>query len=121
MRIGLHKLEVVTFKETQKPLLSTSSNVIMLYTTKGFFIILFENILFLKESCARNGCLWLLTKTRRSLGLAFNTYLCMIFQQQCSLLNTLPIEKVSMSHFFSFSRYQTKKVITLLLKQLTKP
>ena len=43
---------------------------------------------------------------------------CMIFPLKCSLFDTPSMDKVLMSYFFSFSRYQTKCVIEFLFRQL---
>ena len=45
---------------------------------------------------------------------------CMIFPKKCSLFKTLSMGKVSMSYFFSFSRYRTKSkcIIKFLFRQL---
>ena len=40
------------------------------------------------------------------------------YKKKCSLFNSLSIDKVSMSHLISFSRYQTKCVIKFLFRQL---
>ena len=41
--------------------------------------------------------------------------LCMIFSWKCSIFNMLSMDKVSMSHLISFSRYQTKCVLSSYL------
>ena len=43
--------------------------------------------------------------------LAFDAHFLCDFPKKCSLFNSLSIDKVSMSHRISFSRYQTKFVI----------
>ena len=55
-----------------------------------------------------------LAKLNRGLGLAFVTYLLHDFSKKCSLFNTLSMDKVSMSHLISFSRYETNFVIKFL-------
>ena len=45
-----------------------------------------------------------LAKLRRSLLLVH--IFCLIFPLNCSLVNTLSLNKVSMSHLISFSRYE---------------
>ena len=57
---------------------------------KRFLIILFQNILFLKNLL------------KRGLGLGLGAIFCMIFPWKCFLFN---MGKVSMSFLFSFSRY----------------
>ena len=42
----------------------------------------------------------------------------MIFLLKCSVFDTLSMDKVSMSHLISFSRYQTKRVIKFLFRQM---
>ena len=54
-----------------------------------------------------------LTKLKRVLGLAFGAYFLHDFSVKISLFKSLSINKVSKSHFISFSRYQTKCVINL--------
>ena len=58
-----------------------------------------------------------LAKLERGLGLSFQAHFLHDFSEKCSLFNALSIEKVSMSHLISFSRYQTKCVIKFLFKQ----
>ena len=55
-----------------------------------------------------------IVKLKRGLGLAFGTH----FPHDFSRMIFLSMDKVSMSHLISFSRYQTKCVIKLLLRQL---
>ena len=40
----------------------------------------------------------------------------MIFPEECSLFNTVSMDKASISYLFTFSRYQTKCVIKFLFK-----
>ena len=54
-----------------------------------------------------------LAKLKRGLGLAFGAHFL-----KCSGFNILSMDRVSMSHLISFSRYQTKCVIKFLLRQL---
>ena len=61
-------------------------------------IIHFQSILFLKQFIACNGCFGLFTKLEKGSGTSFCTH----------FLNTPSLGKVSMSHLFSFSRFQTK-------------
>ena len=42
----------------------------------------------------------------------------LIYPQKCSLFKTQSMDKVSMSYFFSFPRYQTKCVIKFIFRQL---
>ena len=82
-------------------------------------IIHFQNILLLKQFLTCNCCFGLFTKILKRSGTSFCcTFFCAIVLQKCSLSNTLSIGKVSMSHCFSFSRYQTKCVIEFLFRQL---
>ena len=48
-----------------------------------------------------------LAKLKRGLGLAFEEHFLQDFSIKCSLFNSLSMDKVSMSHLISFSRYQT--------------
>ena len=63
-------------------------------------IILFQNILFLKEFLACNGCFRLCSKFKRGLGLAFDAHFLHDFPIKIltSLFNTLSMDKVSISH-----------------------
>ena len=64
-------------------------------------IILFQSILFLKESLACNGCFGLFTKIKeRSCTSLWCTFFCIILQYKCSLFNTLSVDYVSMSYLF---------------------
>ena len=46
-----------------------------------------------------------LVKLKSGLGLAFGADFLHYFSLKCSLFNTLSMNKVSMSHLISFSRY----------------
>ena len=63
-----------------------------------------------------------LEKLKRGLGLAFGADFlhdfCIKFCIKCSVFNTLSINKISMSHLISFSRYQTQCVIKSLCRQM---
>ena len=59
-----------------------------------------------------------LAKLKRSLGIAFRAHFLHDVSIKCSLFNTLAMDKVSMSHLTSFSRYQTKRVIKFLFRHL---
>ena len=59
-----------------------------------------------------------LAKLKRGLGLAFGAHFMHDFSLKMSLFNSLSMDKVSMLHLLSFSRYQTKFVIKILLRQL---
>ena len=59
-----------------------------------------------------------LAKLKRGLGLAFGGHFLRDFYIKCFLFDSLSLDKVSMSHLNSFSRYQTKCVIKFLLRQL---
>ena len=59
-----------------------------------------------------------LPKLKEGLGLAFGAHFLHDFSLKNVLFNTLSTDKVSMSHLFSFPRYQTKCVIKFLFSQL---
>ena len=61
-----------------------------------------------------------LAKLKRGLGLAFGAHFVHDFsiKMLLFLFNTLSLDKISMSHLISFSRYQTKCVIKFLFRQL---
>ena len=52
------------------------------------------------------------------LGIAFGAHFLDEFSIKMFLFNTLSMDKVSMPHLISFSRYQTKCVIKFLFRQL---
>ena len=52
------------------------------------------------------------------LGVAFDAHFLHDFSVKFSLFHTLIMDKVSMSHLISFSRYQTKRVFKFLLRHL---
>ena len=54
-----------------------------------------------------------LAKLKRGLEIAFG-----YFSKKCSVFNTLSVNKVSLSHLISFSRYQTKCVKFLLRQSM---
>ena len=58
-----------------------------------------------------------LAKLKRDLGLAFGIFSVWFFHKNV-LFNSQSMDKVSVSHLISFSRYQTKCVIKFLLRQL---
>ena len=58
-----------------------------------------------------------LAKLKRGLGQPFDAPFLHVFFVKM-FLNSLLMDKVSMSHLISFSRYQTKCVIKFLLRQL---
>ena len=62
-----------------------------------------------------------LAKLKRDLGLAFGTHFQHDFSIKKSILNTLSMDKVSMSHLIFFSRYKTKCVIKFLFRLLMTP
>ena len=65
-----------------------------------------KNLIFKIVSCMqRPGSL-----LNMSLELVFDAHFLHDFSIICSLFNTLPKDKVSMSYLFSFSRYETKCV-----------
>ena len=59
-----------------------------------------------------------LAKLKRDSGLAFGAHFLHDFPIKCFVFNTLSMDKVSMSHLISFSRYQTKCVIKFLFRLL---
>ena len=59
-----------------------------------------------------------LAKLKRGLGLALGAHFLHDFSIKCCLFNSLSMDKVSMSHLISFSRYQIKFVIKFLFTQL---
>ena len=52
-----------------------------------------------------------IAKLRRGLGLAFGARFLHDFSIKMFLIDTLVMDKISMSHPISFSRYQTKCVV----------
>ena len=84
---------------------------------KTFLIILFQNIRFVKEFLACNGCYGLFAKIEKGSGV-WCTFSAWFFHKKCSLSNTISVDKVPMSYLFSFSRYQKKRVIKFLFRQL---
>ena len=80
-------------------------------------MILFPVILFKKAFLACNDCFGLFSKIKKGSGaLAFGAYFLHNFSiKKYSTFNTLSIDKVSMSHLISFSKYQTKCVIKFYL------
>ena len=82
-------------------------------------IILFQNILFLKEFLAYSCSFGLFTKIKMGSGTSFwCTFSAWFFDKIFSLCNNLSMDKLSMSYLFSFPRYQIKCVIKLSLRQL---
>ena len=59
-----------------------------------------------------------LAKLRRGLGLAFGAHFLHDLSIKMFHIITLSMDKVSMPHLISFSRYQTKCVIKFLFRQL---
>ena len=59
-----------------------------------------------------------LEKLENGLGLAFGTHFLHDFYIKMFGFNTLSMDKASMSHLISFSRYQTKRVIKSLFRQV---
>ena len=57
-----------------------------------------------------------LSKLKRGLGLTFGAHFQYDFSIKCSFVNTLSMDKVSMSYHFSFSRYETKCAIKFLFR-----
>ena len=59
-----------------------------------------------------------LPKLKRGLGIASGAHPLHDFPIKMFLINTLSMDKVSMSYHFSLLRYQTKCVINFLFRQL---
>ena len=59
-----------------------------------------------------------LEKLKRDMGLAFGAHFLNDFSIKMFLFNTLSVDKISMLHLISFSRYQSKCVIKILFRQL---
>ena len=59
-----------------------------------------------------------LTKLKGGQRLASGAHLLDDFPVKMFLINTLSMDKVSMSYHYFFSRYQTKCVINFLFRQL---
>ena len=87
-------------------------------TFLNFLIILFQNIRFVKEFLACNGCFGLFTKIKNGSGISFWGIFCMVFSYKCSFSNATSVDKFAMSYLFSFSRYQIKWFIKFLFRQL---
>ena len=62
-----------------------------------------------------------LPKLKGGLGIALGEHFLHDFSKKMSLFNTLSTDKVSMSYFFSLSRYKTKCAIKFLFRQLMTP
>ena len=60
-----------------------------------------------------------LAKLKKGLGLAFGAYFLHDFSIKMFLITSLSMDKVSMSHLISFSRYQTKCVVKLFRQLMT--
>ena len=79
-------------------------------------IILFQNILFLKEFLARNHFFGLFTKVKKGSGSSlWSTFSAWFSNENVPYL--ISMDKVSMSYLYSFLRYQTKCVIKFLFRQ----
>ena len=59
-----------------------------------------------------------LAKLKKGLGLAFGAYFLHDFSIKM-FITSLSMDKVSMSHLISFSRYQTKCVVKLFRQLMT--
>ena len=85
-------------------------------------IILFQNILVLKEVIACNGCFGFFNKIKKESGTSFwcrfSAWFC---HKNVLYLCSLLTDKVSMSYLFSFSRYQIKSFFKFLFRQLMVP
>ena len=79
--------------------------------------ILLQNTLLLKEFVSCNGCFGLFTKTKKGSGTSFRCTFCAWFFHK-NVHKGLSIQKFSVSHFCSFSRYQIKCIIKFLFRQL---
>ena len=89
---------------------------------KGFLIIFFQNILFLKEFLTSNRYFGLFTQFKKGFGTSVcSTSSPWFFHKYVPylILNwQITIDKVLMSYLFSFSRYQTICVTKFLFTQL---
>ena len=85
-------------------------------------IILFQNILLLKEFLVCNGCFGLFTKTKNGSGTSFwCTFSAWFFHKNVPYLILYQLTKFQYHiYIFSFSRYQAKCVIKFLFRKLVK-
>ena len=83
----------------------------------NFLIILSQNTLFLKEFLACNGCFGLFHKIRKGSGANFwSTFSAWFFHKNVPYL--IFYQWTKFTHLIFFSKYQTKRVIKFLFKQL---
>ena len=84
-------------------------------------IILYQNILFLKEFIACNGCFGLFTKNKKGSGTSFcGIFLAWLFHKNVPntiLSNTISIDRVSMPYLFSFYLPSSSKAIATKKKK----
>ena len=59
-----------------------------------------------------------LPKLKNGLGLAFGVHFLHDVSYKFPLSNTISVDKDSMSYLFSFSRYQIKRVLNFLFRNL---
>ena len=85
------------------------------------FLRLFDNPLSKYLTFKRISCMqwlfWVIFQNYRGLGLAFAAYFLYDFSEKMCFI-WYSIYEPSMSYLFSFSRYQRKCVIELLIRQL---
>ena len=80
--------------------------------------MIFQNFLFSKEFPACNVCFGFFSKIKKGSGITFGAHFLHDFFIKMFVFNTLTMDKVSVSHLISFSRYQTKRVIKGTLMQI---
>ena len=91
----------------------------MKLTFLRLLIILFQNILFLKEFIASNGCFGLFTKIKKESGISlWCTFSAWFSDANVPYLILYQCKKFQCHTFFSFTTYQTKCVIKFLFRQL---
>ena len=82
------------------------------------FLRIFDNSRSNISLLTCNGCFGLFTKIIKRSGTGFCCTFSAWFFHKNVIYLILSMDKVSMSYFFSFSRYQTKCVIEFLFSQL---
>ena len=82
------------------------------------FLRIFDNSRSNISLLTCNGCFGLFTKIIKRSGTGFCCTFSAWFFHKNVIYLILSMDKVSMSYFFSFSRYQTKCVIEFLFRQL---
>ena len=79
---------------------------------KIFLIILFQNIRFVKEFLACNGCFGLFIKIKKGSEISFwCTFCALLFHTNAPYLILYQLTKFQCHIFFYFSRYQAKCII----------